>query len=119
VKVGCSTKVEKMKREQLPFREVMIASCAEQSFKIITMFLFLCSQSSEGWIGQEQAGSRSKVALCLYSENRGCDELLIQHRRFTSEGYLSRKHPGWTRLHLASSGQPRGGTQLCPSGQIA
>lgn len=56
-------------KEQLPFREAMIALCSEWSFRtIMVTFLFLCSQSSEGWIGQEQAGSHSKIALCLCSE---------------------------------------------------
>lgn len=35
MKVGCSTKAEKVVREQLPFREVKIASCTEQSFTAI------------------------------------------------------------------------------------
>lgn len=69
----------------------------------MVMFLFLCPQFSEGWIGWELPGSHSKITLHLCPENRGCDELLMQHRRFTSEGFPFHKHPGRTRLHLFSS----------------
>lgn len=72
----------------------MIALYTEQGFKIIiimVMFLFLCPQFSEGWIGQELPDSQSKIALHLCSENRGCDELLMQQRTITSEAFLFHK----------------------------
>lgn len=85
----------------------MIALCTEQGFRIImVMFLFLWPQFSEGWIGQELPGSQSKIALHLCSENRGCDELLVQHRRFTSEGFLFHEHPGC--IFSAANGHKEG-----------
>lgn len=118
MKVGCSTKAEKVVREQLPFREVKIASCTEQSSTAI-MITFLCSQSSEGQTGQQQTGSQSKTAfkLCLYSEIEG----------MMSSWHNSDLHPrafssvsthGWIRLHLPSSEEAQGGTQWCCCDQI-
>lgn len=76
MKVGCNTTVEKMeKATAIQRRDDSFMHCTKLHI-IMIMFLFLCSQSSVGQTGQEQAGSHSRIAFCLYSEDRRCDELL-------------------------------------------
>lgn len=112
VKVGCSPEMEKIERATLIQRSNdsfmhwarLQNNNGNVSVSVATVL--------RGWIGQELPDSQSKIALHLCSENRGCDELLVQHRRFTSEGFLFHEHPGC--IFSAANGHKEGHKSALP-----